>query len=189
MKTRLPICLQAECSFKPTRSFRQHRTQGFIFHRFTIYGVLEKLLQGKCAITPIGGLGEETGGYKGYGFTTVVEILSSALQQGAFLRRLNGRDEQGNPIPYALGHFFMAIDIECFTDLASFKKTTGDILRGLRGSAKVPGQERIYTCGEKEYLASEENRRKGVPLLDKIVEELKVNGAAIGTPFEAEAIC
>lgn len=145
--------------------------------------ILEKLLQGKCAFTPIGGLGEETGGYKGYGFTTVVEILSAALQQGAFLRRLNGRDEQGNPIPYALGHFFMAIDIECFTDPASFKKTTGDILRGLRASAKVPGQGRIYTCGEKEYLAWRKYKDIGVPLDSVLQKELCTMRDELNLPY------
>jgi LDH2 family malate/lactate/ureidoglycolate dehydrogenase len=145
--------------------------------------ILESLLQGKCAFTPIGGLGEETGGYKGYGFTTVVEILSAALQQGEFLKRLNGRDEEGNPIPYALGHFFMAIDIECFTDTAAFKKTTGDILRGLRASKKVPGQERIYTCGEKEYLAWQEYKDKGVPLDAILQKQLCEMRDELGLPY------
>ncbi len=123
--------------------------------------ILDDLLKGKSAFTPIGGLSEETGGHKGYGFATVVEILSAALQQGAFLKQLCGADEQGRPIPYALGHFFIAIDIECFTDIRSFKKTAGDILRGLRASRKIPGENRIYTCGEKEYLASQERAVKG----------------------------
>ena len=58
----------------------------------------------------------------------------------------------------------MAIDIECFTSIESFKKTTGDILRGLRAARKRPGKDRIYTCGEKEYYAYEEFKDKGVPL-------------------------
>jgi L-2-hydroxycarboxylate dehydrogenase (NAD+) len=145
--------------------------------------ILESLLQGKCAFTPIGGLGEETGGYKGYGFTTVVEILSAALQQGAFLKRLNGRDEQGKAIPYALGHFFMAIDIECFTEPAAFRKTTGDILRGLRASGKAPGQERIYTCGEKEYLAWQERKDIGVPLDPVLQQELCTMRDELGLPY------
>ncbi len=132
--------------------------------------ILDDLLKGKNAFTPIGGLSEDTGGHKGYGFATVVEILSAALQQGAFLKQLSGADEQGRPVPYALGHFFMAIDIECFTDLKSFKKTTGDILRGLRASKKIPGQDRIYTCGEKEYLAWQDRAGKGVPV-DRVIQQ------------------
>jgi LDH2 family malate/lactate/ureidoglycolate dehydrogenase len=134
--------------------------------------ILDDLIKGRSAFTPVGGLSEDTGGHKGYGFATVVEILSSALQQGAYLKRLSGADEKGRPVPYALGHFFMAIDIECFTDTAAFKKTTGNILRGLRASQKMPGAERIYTCGEKEYLASQERETKGVPVDPSIQREL-----------------
>jgi L-2-hydroxycarboxylate dehydrogenase (NAD+) len=145
--------------------------------------ILEDLIKGRSALTPLGGLGEETGGYKGYGFATVVEILSAALQQGSFLKQLSGFDDQGKTIPYALGHFFMAIDIECFTDVDAFKKTTGDILRALRAARKVPGAERIYTCGEKEYLASLERATRGIPVDPVIQKELCVMRDEIGLPY------
>lgn len=145
--------------------------------------ILEDLLKGRCAFTPVGGLSEETGGHKGYGFTTVVEILSAALQQGAFLKQLSGMDESGRPVPYALGHFFIAVDIECFTDIGSFKKTAGDILRGLRGSKRMPGAERIYTCGEKEYLASRERTVKGVPLDPVVQKQLCQIRDELGMPY------
>jgi L-2-hydroxycarboxylate dehydrogenase (NAD+) len=132
--------------------------------------VLGDLLAGRAALAPLGGIGEETAGYKGYGYATVVEILSSALQQGAFLQMLTGMKE-GKPAPYQLGHFFIAININSFTDPASFKKTTGDILRELRASRKMPGQERIYTAGEKEYINLK--TRKGVHFTDKLLEEFR----------------
>lgn len=131
---------------------------------------LRALVEDRAALVPLGGLGEETGGYKGYGFATVAEIFSAALQQGAFLKQLCGFDEQGHKAPYRLGHFFMAINIEFFTDVAAFKKTVGDILRALRESLKAPGSERIYTCGEKEYLAWLERREIGIPI-DRVVAQ------------------
>ena len=126
--------------------------------------VLEDLIRGRAALTPLGGIGEETAGYKGYGFATVAEILSAALQQGAFLRQLTGLDAAGRKVPHRLGHFFLAIDIACFTDVDAFRRTTGTILRELRASRKAPGQSRIYTCGEKEYLAWLERKDKGAPV-------------------------
>jgi len=133
--------------------------------------VLRDLVADTAALTPLGGIGEDTGGYKGYGFATVVEILSAALQQGAFLKHLSGLEE-GRKAPYRLGHFFLAIRIECFTDPALFRKTTGDILRELRASRKAPGQNRIYTCGEKEYLAWLERKDKGAPLDPTLQKQL-----------------
>ena len=134
---------------------------------------LKGLTADTCALAPLGGLGEDTAGYKGYGYATVVEILSAALQQGQFLKALNGLDADGKKSPYHLGHFFMAIDINAFVEPQKFKKTTGDILRELRASAKAPGQERIYTAGEKEYLAWLERKDKGVPLNESLMKTLK----------------
>lgn len=137
--------------------------------------VLEDLIKGKAALTPLGGIGEDGGGYKGYSYATVVEVLSSALAQGSFLKSLLGYDENGKKIPYKLGHFFIAINIENFIDLDSFKKTSGDIMRNLRNSKKAPNQERIWTAGEKEYDAYLYRKDKGVPIdtvLQKQIKEL-----------------
>jgi LDH2 family malate/lactate/ureidoglycolate dehydrogenase len=125
---------------------------------------LKGLIAGTCALTPLGGIGDELAGYKGYGYATVVEVLSAALQGGTFLKALSGMGPDGKLHPYHLGHFFMAIDINAFTEPATFKKTTGDILRGLRASKKAVDRERIYTAGEKEYLAYLERSKSGIPL-------------------------
>jgi L-2-hydroxycarboxylate dehydrogenase (NAD+) len=134
--------------------------------------VLGDLIAGKASLTPLGGVGEETGGYKGYGYATVVEILSAALQQGSYMKMLLGFQD-GKKVPYRIGHFFIVIDINAFTDPAGFKKTTGDILRELRASKKMPGQSNIYTAGEKEYITWLERKDKGVPFNYDLLEEFR----------------
>ncbi len=134
--------------------------------------VLGDLIAGNAALTPLGGIGEETGGYKGYGYATVVEILSAALQQGSFMKMLIG-SKDGKKVPYSVGHFFIVIDISAFIDPEDFKKTTGDILRELRASKKIPGQTRIYTAGEKEHYTWLERKDKGVPFNDELLEEFR----------------
>lgn len=149
--------------------------------------ILEDLMQGQAALAPLGGIGEELAGYKGYGYSTVVEILSAALQAGNFLKMLSGIDEQGNRKKYHLGHFFLAIDTNAFLGEDTFKKTAGDILRALRASQKAPGEDRIYTAGEKEYIASTERRDKGVPMNEAVKQDFRdVNerlGLNIKLPF------
>jgi LDH2 family malate/lactate/ureidoglycolate dehydrogenase len=135
--------------------------------------VLEDLIKGRAALTPLGGIGEETGGYKGYGYAVVVEVLSSALAGGAYLKSLLGYDENGKKVPYKLGHFFIAINIENFIDLESFKKTSGDIMRKLRNSKKMPGQQRIWTAGEKEYDAYLYRKDRGVPIDPVLQKQIK----------------
>ena len=126
--------------------------------------ILRGLNSGEAALTPLGGIGEELAGYKGYGYATVVEILSAALQAGSFLKMLSGIGENGEKIHYPLGHFFIAIDTEAFMGAETFKKTAGEILRQLRASEKAPGQERIYTAGEKEHEVRQFRKDRGVPI-------------------------
>jgi LDH2 family malate/lactate/ureidoglycolate dehydrogenase len=134
--------------------------------------VLDDLIAGRAALTPLGGAGEETAGYKGYGYATVVEILSSALQNGAFLKMLLGTKD-GKKVPYSLGHFFIAIDINSFTETEEFKATAGNILRELRASRKMPGEQRIYTAGEKEHDTWMNRKDKGVPFNSELLEEFR----------------
>ena len=154
--------------------------------------VLKDLTKGDAALTPLGGIGEEGAGYKGYGYGTVVEILSAALQGGSFLKMLNGF-ENGKRVPYRLGHFFIAIDISAFTELDEFKRITGDILRQLRASKKAPGQERIYTAGEKEYDIFIERRGRGVPVNSEVMKEMLQMRNEVGLkgfqfPFENNGV-
>ena len=126
------------------------------------HGILDAFLEGEAALLPLGG-SEETAGYKGYGYSTVVEILSSALQAGPFLQMINGVN---------VGHFFLAVDIESFIPLQDFKRSSGEVMRQLRASRKMEGEERILTAGEKEYRYWTENRTKGVPLGESLRKEI-----------------
>jgi len=132
---------------------------------------LTELIKGTAALTPLGGIGEDMGGYKGYSYATIVEIMSAAFQGGAYLKMLLGF-EDGKKVPYRLGHFFMAVDISQFTELEEFKKTTGNILRELRASKKMQGHDRIFTAGEKEYDAWLYRKDKGVPVNESLKADI-----------------
>jgi len=138
--------------------------------------ILIDLTKGKAAMAPLGGIGEETAGFKGYGYATVVELLSCALSDANIMKQLNGKDENGNPIPILLGHFFIAIDTNHFLGADLFKKVAGTIVRELRASRKAPGQDRIYTAGEKEHIAWQYRKDHGCPVptvLQKQMVELR----------------
>ncbi len=134
--------------------------------------ILKEMRKGNCALLPIGGIGEKTGGHKGYGFTTIVEILSAALTGSPFMKELSGKNPDGTDRMFRLGHFFFVINPEFFMGLDTFRKTSGEICRELRASAKMPGAERIYTAGEKEWDAWQERKDKGVPVGEAIQKEL-----------------
>lgn len=154
--------------------------------------ILEALVQGKAALAPLGGIGEETAGYKGYGYAAVVEILSAALAGGKFMKALSGVDDEGNPRMYSLGHFFFVVDPNAFMGEQEFRSIAGSICRDLRASDKAPGQERIYTAGEKEYLAWLTRKDKGVPVGESVQQELVAVrnelGLAYRFPFELHTL-
>ncbi len=146
--------------------------------------ILKMLNQGTAALAPLGGgPGDEMCGYKGYGYATVVEILSSALAGGEFMKSLSGISPEGKPQMYHLGHFFFVIDPEAFMGLDTFKKTAGDICRALRASEKAPGYDRIYTAGEKEHLVWLERKDKGVPVNAAVQKELIALRDAHNLPY------
>ena len=145
--------------------------------------ILKDLVAGTAALAPLGGVGEEMAGYKGYGYAAVVEILSAALAGGNFMKALTGVSEEGNPQMFGLGHFFFVIDPEAFMGADTFKKTAGDICRALRNSKKAPGSERIYTAGEKEYLTWLERKDKGVPVGEAVQKEILAVRDQLGLSF------
>ena len=134
--------------------------------------ILQMLVDGTAALAPLGGgPGDEMCGYKGYGYAAVVEILSAALAGGRFMKALTGVAPDGSPQMYGLGHFFFVVDPEAFAGRETFERIAGEISRELRASRKAPGCERIYTAGEKEYLAWLDRKDKGVPVGDSVQRE------------------
>ena len=146
--------------------------------------ILKMLVAGTAALAPLGGgPGDEMCGYKGYGYATVVEILSAALSGGNFMKALSGVSPEGKPQMYHLGHFFFVADPEAFAGGDVFRKTAGDICRALRASAKAPGYDRIYTAGEKEHLAWLERKDKGVPVGEAVQKEMIALRDKHGLPY------
>jgi len=135
--------------------------------------ILELLARGDAAFAPLGGgPGDELCGYKGYGYAAAVEILSASLTGGQFMKALSGVAPDGGLQMHHLGHFFFVIDPDAFCGRAVFAKIAGDICRELRSSRKAPGYERIYTAGEKEWIAWQERRDAGVPVTAAVQKEI-----------------
>ena len=87
------------------------------------------------------------------------------------MKALTGLNADGSRSMYHLGHIFFVVNPDFFMGEDTFRKTAGDICRALRASKKAPGQERIYTAGEKEWLVWLERKDKGVPVGDAVQKE------------------
>ena len=136
--------------------------------------LLKDFVKVRASLLALGGAGEELGGHKGFGLGVMVEILCAAFANGKFGKALDGMKD-GRMVPYGLGHFFIAINVESFVPLSFFKHTTGSIMRDIKNSLKAPGYDRIFLAGEKEFDMVKRLKKEGIPInepLQKIMKDL-----------------
>jgi LDH2 family malate/lactate/ureidoglycolate dehydrogenase len=118
------------------------------------------------------------GGYKGYGITLMVDLLSGVLANSAFGPRVKGTD---TVVGFAgVGHAFLAVSIAAFDDVAAFKVRMDDYIDEIKGTRKVRGIKEIYLPGEPEFIKERERRQQGIPLPRTVVEDLVAIGKDTG---------
>jgi LDH2 family malate/lactate/ureidoglycolate dehydrogenase len=136
--------------------------------------IIKQFGNATAALLPLGGAGDQYAGYKGYGLAVMVEILSAAMAGGVFMQDLSGLGPDGSFQPFRVGHFFLAMDIEHFIPLETFKQITGQMMRDLQNSRKAPGQDRILVAGQKEYEIEQRRRELGIPVNPNLERELQI---------------
>jgi LDH2 family malate/lactate/ureidoglycolate dehydrogenase len=118
------------------------------------------------------------GGPKGYGLAMLVDILSGVLtgsQFGPETGSLFGDLDR----PQEIGHFFMAVNIENFMPLETFKQRMDSMIRRIRNSEKAKGFDRIYMPGEIEHEKTLELQKTGIPVNDKVISQLNDLAASL----------
>ena len=121
-------------------------------------------------ILPLGGL---TKGYKGFALALLVDALSGALAGAATATRVRGSTTTRDAC--TKGDFYIALDVNAFRPLSTFKK---EISR-LAADVKKSGGSALYP-GEKEWRAERERSRSGIPLDAAMVARLRELGAERG---------
>jgi L-2-hydroxycarboxylate dehydrogenase (NAD+) len=142
------------------------------------------LLERKAGgLLPLGGLGENAGGHKGFGLGLMVETMCGILSGSAYADLLYPQANDGHALPSGIGQFFGAWKINCFRPEADFKDAMDDLLRRIRNSPKVPSKNRIYTPGEKEYEALEQRSQIGIPVPMPVIDKLRSLAEEVGVTF------
>ena len=135
------------------------------------------------ALLPLGGTAE-TSGYKGYGLSAMVDLLSGVLAGCHYAKLVDSPGPSGEPRSSNLGHFFAAWRIDAFQPAGEFKRYMDQFVRDLKRSARAEGQDRIYVAGEIELEKERECSRRGVPLHRKVVEILRQIGQDQGIDYD-----
>jgi len=138
------------------------------------------------ALQPLGGT-EETGGYKGYGLSLMVDILTGVLG-GSMVAPLIVplfSDEHG---PSDLGQAFITIDPAAIDDPGAFEARLEhelDLLTAAPTGPDAPG--RVLFAGEPEAEAEMRSAERGVVIDQKHHDSLVVLGERFGIPLPTAA--
>ena len=125
-------------------------------------------------LLPLGGT-REGGSHKGYGLAIMVEILCGVLT--GTITALNANQDPR-------GHFFGAIRIDAFRPPQEFKRDMDRLIRELRATPTVEGQERVYVAGEIEFETARHRARHGIPMLDSVISGLRGVSEQLSVPFD-----
>ena len=83
-----------------------------------------------------------------------------------------------------IGHFFGAMRIDAFREVAEFKAQIDDLVRTLRKTKPAPGTSGPLIPGDPEREAEKERARTGIPLVAAVVEDLRDISRITGVPFD-----
>lgn len=113
-----------------------------------------------AALLPLGG---SAFGFKGAGLGGMAEILSSTLsgmQHGFRLLPMGGPDMA---TPRGVGHFFLAMKPDAFTEGGTFARGLADYLADLRAQPAAEGAE-VLAPGDREWRCQARRDAEGIPL-------------------------
>jgi len=130
------------------------------------------------------GLIQPFGGYKGYGLSLLLDILSGVLSGGGFSTHVRTLYRQIES-PSQIAHTCAALRINAFMPFAGFCRRVDEIIRLMHSCPVAPGVERIFVPGEIEYATERRRRAKGIPINAGLRDELRALGKGLGVkpPF------
>ena len=132
-------------------------------------------------LTPLGGT-RTLGSHKGYGLAVMVEILSSVLGGnfvGGFELPSGERGQYTN-----VGHFFLALDPGAFGEHDHDFENYLDILTNyLRETLPIDPSQPVLVPGDPEWDAHAERSANGIPMTDKLIDEIREVCASTNAEF------
>jgi LDH2 family malate/lactate/ureidoglycolate dehydrogenase len=144
----------------------------------TLDGILN---HDRGGLTPLGGGTETTGGHKGYGYAMLVELFTGILSQGNTSHEIMGTGK-----PVGICHSFIAIDPRIFGDTDAIIERFSAFLEELRALPAIEGH-RVLVAGDKEAAAFDDRERRGIPVSDATIGELRSISERLGVSADRYA--
>ena len=126
------------------------------------------------AILPLGSTAAN-GVHKGFGLLLVSDILTGLLSgDGGSMLRKKGEHT----------HAFCALRIDAFPTGSDFKDLMDEMVEQLHATPTVEGVDRIRYPGERGNFTYKERNATGIPLRQRVVDDLRELGEILGLPMD-----
>ena len=138
------------------------------------------------ALLPLGGT-REGSSHKGYMLGSIVDIFSGVLSganYGPWVPPFPAYIPMPANMPgLGLGHFFGAMRIDAFRTAADFKKDMDQWINAFKNAAPINENQKVIIPGEPEVEFEKIRRAAGIPLLQNVVDDLKILSEKFSIPF------
>ena len=124
------------------------------------------------------GLIQPFGGYKGYGLSLLIDIVTGVLSGGGFSTHVKTLYKQIET-PSQVAHTCAALRIDAFLPLAKFRRRMDEVIQLMHSCPTAPGLNRIFVPGEIEHETEQRRKAEGIPLNAELRDELKVLGTEL----------
>jgi L-2-hydroxycarboxylate dehydrogenase (NAD+) len=139
------------------------------------------------ALIPLGS-DREHGSHKGFCLGAWVDIFSAVLS-GAnygpwvppFVSFLS---PPADPVGEGIGHFFGAMRVDAFRPASEFKSHMDNWISRFRSAKTVEGIDHLIIPGDPERESEIERMKNGIPINDKVVEDLKELAKKMSVQFD-----
>jgi len=131
------------------------------------------------ALLPLG-RDKEHGSHKGYALGAIVDIFSGILSganYGPWVPPFPAYAKMPEEQPgKGIGHFLGAMRIDAFRPAEDFKEHMDKWISRFRSAKTIKGQEKVLIPGDIEREMEIERKKTGIPLHERVVEDLKILG-------------
>ena len=111
------------------------------------------------------------GDYKGYGLSMMVDILCSLLSGMPGGDNVSEMYSENIGAKRYLGHFFVAMRIDCFEEISVFKKRMVEMVRALRSEPRREKDIPVQVPGDPEKKIAKIRMNEGIPISRQLLDK------------------
>jgi ureidoglycolate dehydrogenase (NAD+) len=174
-----PFCLDMATSLATWNKVLQHREAGQdLLPGWAVDSGGSETLDAEEAVSL-----QPIGAYKGFGLAMMVEILCGVLGGMPFGRAITRMYKDPIQEKRLLGHFFMAMRLDCFGDADTLKSRMRQLMEEVRAEPAADPQQPVMVPGDPEKKTAAARFRTGIPIPGPLWNRFQQFAATFNIPL------